>query len=234
MAQKVKIAQDGTVTADGEEVFKIIGKNSIRGASYSVYNLSGELLIGADGSPSNNFLTLTFRESNIAIDYPMSIGFKKYFAKELLQMGVIQNGQLNPQNVKRLVAKYQGRVDPGVLLTEGNSPNTIIVNQRTPLVARNRQADFYLKGEIIYQDGTAIGKIHADQITEQGKVLDRFIINNLEGNVLAEVYKAMGEKEVTFMLPEQDAFSIQIENAMMDTYSLRERIVDELIQGNYL
>ncbi|MFT4061195.1 MAG: hypothetical protein QM642_02440 [Edaphocola sp.] len=233
-AQDVDIAKDGTVTVDGKATFKIDGKQGMAGASFSVYNLNGDLLISADGRSENKFMTVTFSGNNSSLDYPLTLGTKKVFAKDIAKMQVIKDGALNPDGLKRFVAKYNGRADQKLVLTEQNTRNTINIGMRPTQVNRNREANIFIFGTSIKQDNKEIGKITSKQEISQGIIIDYFTVADVEGNHVANISKAMNSQQIDIVTYDNNRFAVQAPNAHINNIALQELITKELVKRGLL
>lgn len=234
IAQKVKINND-IVSIDGIDAFKIEGKMGMVSTSFSVYNLDGDLLLSGDGRNENNFMTVTFSGNNASLDYPLTIGMKKMFAKDLAKMKVIKDGQLNPDGLKRFIAKYNGRADRDIVLTQQNTQNNIVVIKDQPsLVQRNTRSTIFISGKMISQDHKDIGSIESFQETSDGMVIDYFTIYDLEGMEVATASKAMNEKEISVTGYNGRRFTMYVRSQSMDRFSLQKVIVEELIHKGFL
>jgi hypothetical protein len=233
-AQNIDVAKDGTVTVNGKEAFKIEGKMGMANTSFSVYNQNGDLLISADGRNENNFMTVTFSGNNSSLDYPLTMGLKKVFAKELATLQVIKDGQLNPDGVKRLVAKYNGRADQNLVLTESNTRNTIKLETRPAQVIRNREANIIISGTTIKQDNKEIGKITSKQETKQGTVVDYFVITDTNGNHIANASKAMDSSNIEIISSDNTKRTISVEAIQYNKFELQQLIVKDLVKNSML
>lgn len=234
LAQDVDIAKDGTVTIDGKKAFTIEGKQGMVNTSFSISNLDGDLLISADGRNENNHITVTFTGSNASLDYPLTLGTKKVLAKDIAKMQVIKEGQLNPDGIKRFVAKYNGRADRDLVLTDNNTRNTINVEMRPSQVSRNRNANIIITSNIIKQDNKEIGKITSRQQASQGTVIDYFTISNTENQQIADVSKAMNTQQINIITYDNKHITIQTPNTNTNKFALQEIIVKELINRGLL
>ena len=234
LAQKVKINND-IVSIDGTDAFKIEGKMGMTSTSFSVYNLEGDLLLSGDGRNENNFMTVTFSGNNASLDYPLTIGMKKMFAKELVQMKVIKDGQLNPDGMKRFVAKYNGRADRDMVLTQSNTnSNVVVISDRPNLVQRNTKSMIFISGKTIKQDNKEIGSIESYQEASGGTVMDYFTIYDQDGIEIARAAKAMNDKEIEVTGYNGRRFSLYTKNNATDKFTLQKFIVEELIHKGFL
>lgn len=234
-AQDVDVSKSGLVTVDGQDAFKIEGKMGMVNTSFSVYNIEGELLISADGRSENNFMTVTFSGNNSSLDYPLTIGLKKAFAKDLARMHVIKDGQLNPDGMKRFIAKYNGRADRDMVLTDRNTNNTVVVlDQSGPrMVQRNRNAPVHIRGKMIVQDNKELGMIEFNQEASQGHVFYYFNVSDLDGVTVANATKKMSDSEVE-IVTQNRIYSIQASNSNSNRVALEKLIVEELIRRGVL
>lgn len=234
LAQDVDISKSGLVSVDGEEVFVIEGKMGMVNTSFSVYNIDGDLLIAADGRSENNYMTVTFSGNNSSLDYPLTIGLKKAFAKDLARMQVIKDGQLNPEGMKRFIAKYNGRAERDLVLTDRNSNNLIVVEPAAShLIQRNRNAPVFIRGKMIVQDQKELGMIDFNQEAAQGQVLYYFTVSDLNGITVANATKKMSEPEIEIVTRNR-IYTVQAKDALNNRFALEKIIVEELIKRGAL
>ncbi|HTO17448.1 MAG TPA: hypothetical protein VLZ83_16905 [Edaphocola sp.] len=244
-AQKIDIAKDGTVSVDGKKEFIIEGKMGMIATSITVSNLDGELLMSGDGPNDLNAMVVTFPGSNASFDYPLTIGLKKMFAKELVRMKVIQNGQLTREGIKRLIAKHNGRIDRDLILTDRNTQNVIVVqnpqggnavatDNRAALVQRNRAANIFINGGKITQDFKAIGSISSKQEASSGTVMTHFYIVDNNNVIIANASKAMNSTEIRITTFDNKSIISNALNNNQNDFAIQELIVKTLITNGYL
>lgn len=233
-AQKTEISKDGIVSYDKKEVFKIEGKMGMINTYFTVSNLNGDVLIHADGANEKNKMVVTFTGMNASLDYPLTIGIKKVFAKELAQMQVIKDDQLNPDGVKRLLAKYNGRAERDLILTDNNTRNTIQVNWQPTIINRNKNAILFINKGKIEQDNQTIGLINHKEELSEGNIFQFFTITDLEGNQIAQAQKNNNSSLVSITTYNNKNIQFDTPQKSINIFDLEKSIVKKLIQEGYL
>lgn len=233
-AQKTEISKDGTVSYDKKDVFKIEGKMGMINTYFTVSNLKGDVLIHADGSNEKNVMVVTFTGMNASLDYPLTIGIKKIFAKELAQMQVIKDDQLNPDGVKRLLAKYNGRAERDLILTDKNTQNTIQLNWQPTIKERNKNAILFIFKGKIEQDNQAIGLINYKEELSEGNIIQYFTITDLEGNHIAQAQKNNNTTSVNITTYNNKNIQFDTSQKSINIFELEKLIAKKLIQEGYL
>lgn len=234
-AQDVDIKKDGTVNVDGKPAFKIEGKQGLVETSFSIYNMNGDFLIGADAASGESHCVVTFAGSNASLDYPLGFSTKKSLAKDIAKMKVIKDGQLNPEGMKRFIAKYNGRADQGMVMTDRNTyQGTVNINVQPNLVDRNRSSSIFINGGKIKQDFKEIGFIEMDKENSYGKITQLFTVKDISGNVIATAQKEMNSTDIQIYPTYGNPFHIQAAQSYENDFALQERIVKELIKRGKL
>ncbi|HRP90029.1 MAG TPA: hypothetical protein PKX92_08315 [Edaphocola sp.] len=247
LAQKVDVAKDGTVTVDGKPEFKIEGKMGMVSTAFTITNLEGKVLMNADGSNESNVMVVTFPGSNSSFDYPLTIGLRKVFAKDIARMKVIQNGALSPDGMKRMIAKYNGRADRDVVLTDRNTQNTVVVqngtgavvyndgnSNRPVLVQRNKKANVFINNGKISQDFKTLGHIKSKKEASSGTVMTYFDITDVNGNFVASASKAMNSRTIEIVTFDKNRLEVQASSTNLNDFALEKFIVESLISSGHL
>lgn len=262
-AQKVDIDKDDVVSVDGQPVFKIEGKQGMAHTSLTVTNLDGDVLAGIDDTEQKNengtlLLSVNFTDRNQRAMFPITVGVKKVIAKKLVEMKVIENGQLTDMGVKRFCSRYPAPTMRIVSYNEssyganqtdyskgyGNNYGTnrdkeitTITSNRTiyPIVERNTSATTFVIGGSIRQDGKLIATYKTESLMVNNKPGTIVRFYTADGNALIAEAKFENFGEDASLLLNKNNSTVEIAIPKnQTTQNKTEEIARYLISHQYM
>lgn len=227
-AQDIDVSKKGVVSVNGKDQFIIEGKQGMVNTQFTITNMDGDELMGADATQGEPNMTIVFTGREEVAVYPLTIGTKKVLAKELAKMKVIQNGQINEMGLKRFLAKYgAGYV--------GGGSNVNVISTTYEIVDRNvTQPIFVMNGEI-KQDFKVVGHYDINAITvnyQPGKAFKFY--SPATHTLIASVNMENFAKECDVMIyKNHDNYRLLLSNTYTDT-DVAKAIAEFLISNGFM